>query len=74
MGKQVVAGFSPRSARMTDVMELSPEIRRYYEDAPEAERLQTGSFQLELKFLSFMCRLRLWSDSALLRRVETGVD
>ena len=28
-------------------MELSPEIRRYYEEAPEAERLRTGPSQLE---------------------------
>src|SRR5262245_61808485 len=28
-------------------MELNPEIRRYYEEAPEAERLRTGPFQLE---------------------------
>ena len=27
--------------------ELNPEIRDYYERAPEAERLSTGAFQLE---------------------------
>ena len=30
-------------------MELSPEIRGYYEEAPEAERLRTGPFQLEFE-------------------------
>src|SRR5262245_8223981 len=30
-------------------MELSPEIRGYYEQAPEAERLRTGPFQLEFE-------------------------
>jgi ubiquinone/menaquinone biosynthesis C-methylase UbiE len=30
-------------------MELRPEIRNYYEQAPEAERLQTGPFQLEFE-------------------------
>src|SRR4030095_14353656 len=30
-------------------MELRPEIRRFYEQAPEAERLQTGPFQLEFE-------------------------
>jgi ubiquinone/menaquinone biosynthesis C-methylase UbiE len=44
---------------MIDVMELSPEIRRYYEDAPEAERLQTGSFQLEFERTKELLRERL---------------
>ena len=30
-------------------MELSPEIRAYYETAPEHERLSTGCFQLEFE-------------------------
>ena len=30
-------------------MEQSPEIRGYYEQAPEAERLRTGSSQLEFE-------------------------
>src|SRR5262245_12373956 len=30
-------------------MEFSPEIRRFYEEASEAERLQTGPFQLEFE-------------------------
>ena len=30
-------------------MELSPEIGGYYEQAPEAERLRTGPFQLEFE-------------------------
>lgn len=30
-------------------MDLDPEVRRYYEDAPEAERLQTGPAQLEFE-------------------------
>jgi ubiquinone/menaquinone biosynthesis C-methylase UbiE len=30
-------------------MELNPEIRAYYENAPEADRLSTGCFQLEFE-------------------------
>jgi hypothetical protein len=30
-------------------MDLNPEIRRYYEEAPEAERLSTGRSQLEFE-------------------------
>ena len=30
-------------------MELNPEIRNYYEEAPEADRLPTGPFQLEFE-------------------------
>src|SRR5262249_11994537 len=40
-------------------MELSPEIRSYYENAPEAERLRTGQFQLEFERTKELLRDRL---------------
>ncbi len=30
-------------------MELNPEIRNFYEETPEADRLPTGPFQLEFE-------------------------
>jgi ubiquinone/menaquinone biosynthesis C-methylase UbiE len=53
-------------------MELSPEIRRYYEEAPEAERLRTGPFQLEFERTKELLAERLPKPPAIVLDVGGG--
>src|SRR5262245_35550476 len=53
-------------------MELSPEIRRYYEEAPEADRLRTGPSQLEFARTQEMVAERLPPPPAIVLDVGGG--
>jgi ubiquinone/menaquinone biosynthesis C-methylase UbiE len=53
-------------------MELGPEIRRYYEEAPEVERLQTGPSQLEFERTKQLLRERLPMPPAIVLDVGGG--
>jgi len=53
-------------------MELNPEIRRYYEEAPEVERLQTGCFQLEFARTKELLQERLPQPPATILDVGGG--
>jgi len=53
-------------------VELSPEIRAYYEEAPEAERLGTGPFQLEFERTKEILAERLPGSPAVVLDVGGG--
>ena len=53
-------------------MEFSPEIRAYYEHAPEHERLRTGPFQLEFERTKELLRERLPEPPAIILDVGGG--
>jgi len=54
------------------MMEFSPEIRAYYEHAPEHERLRTGPFQLEFERTKELLRERLPEPPAIILDVGGG--